>query len=143
MFYRSKPLHFECTQCGRCCSGGGDYHVFVKADEAERMRRKLGLSVAWFRRRYLKRLPSGELTVVLAADGRCSFLDAAGRCRVYSARPTQCRTYPFWPEVLRSQQSWRAEAARCEGIERGSAVSLAQVQAALAAQRAYEFDTNG
>ena len=138
MFYTSQPLRFECTQCGRCCTGGGDYQVFLKDAEAERMRALLQLSPAWFRRRYLRRLDSGELTVSLRGDGRCSFLDTEGRCRVYGARPTQCRTYPFWPELLRSKTAWHAEAARCEGIDRGAVVPLARVRAALLAQRAYE-----
>ena len=138
MFYTSQPLHFECTQCGRCCSGGGAYQVFLKEAEAERIRSVLQLSRAWFRRRYLRRLDSGELTVALRADGRCSFLDPEGHCGVYGARPTQCRTYPFWPELLRSKTAWQAEAARCEGIDRGAAVPLARIRAALLAQRAYE-----
>lgn len=138
MFLETEPLRFQCTECGRCCSGGGDYHVFLKHEEADAIRALLGLSRAWFTRRYLRRLDSGELTVALRADGRCSFLGADGRCRVYAARPTQCRTYPFWPEVLRSRGAWRAEAARCEGIDRGTVVPLAKVRAALLAQRAYE-----
>lgn len=138
MFYTTQPLHFECTQCGRCCTGGGAYHVFVKDAEADRIRAWLDVTPAWFRRRYLRRLDSGELTLALHADGRCTFLSAEGRCRVYAARPTQCRTYPFWPELLRSKTAWQAEAARCEGIERGAAVPLARIRAALLAQRAYE-----
>lgn len=138
MFYTTEPLRFECTQCGRCCSGGGDYHVFLSAVEAERIRDVLQLSVAWFRRRYLHRLDSGELTVMLNADGRCSFLDAEGRCSVYATRPTQCRTYPFWPELLRSKAAWQAEASRCEGVNRGAVVPLARVRTVLTAQRAYE-----
>jgi Fe-S-cluster containining protein len=138
MFYTSEPLRFECTQCGRCCSGGGEYHVFLTQRESEAIRGELGVGAAWFRRRYLRRLDTGELTVALRDDGRCGFLDAGGRCRVYGARPTQCRTYPFWPELLRSKAAWRAEAARCEGIDRGAVVPLARVRAALLAQRAYE-----
>lgn len=141
MFYASEPLRFECTQCGRCCSGGGAYHVFLNATEAEQIRGVLQLSRNWFRRRFLRCLDSGELTVALNADGRCSFLDTEGRCSVYAVRPTQCRTYPFWPEVLRSKAAWRAEAARCEGVDRGAIVPLARVRAALMAQRAYEMDS--
>ncbi|MFP5506490.1 MAG: YkgJ family cysteine cluster protein [Gammaproteobacteria bacterium] len=138
MFYTTEPLRFECTQCGRCCTGGGDYHVFLTPKEAEAIRAVLTVSEDWFRRRYLRTLDSGELTVALGDDGRCGFLDAHGRCRVYAARPTQCRTYPFWPEILRSRTAWRAEAARCEGIDRGATVPLARVRAMLLAQRAYE-----
>ncbi|MFN2309638.1 MAG: YkgJ family cysteine cluster protein [Gammaproteobacteria bacterium] len=138
MFYSTEPLRFECTQCGRCCAGGGAYHVFLSQPEAQAIRAALGVTVAWFRRRYLRRLDSGEFTVALRGDGRCRFLDARGHCRVYAVRPTQCRTYPFWPELLRSKAAWRAEAARCEGIDRGAVVPLARVRAALRAQRAYE-----
>lgn len=138
MFFTTQPLRFECTQCGRCCRGGGDYHVFLTQREAEAVRIALGVSAAWLHRHYLHRLDSGELTVALREDGRCGFLDTQGRCRVYAARPMQCRTYPFWPEVLRSKAAWRAEAARCEGIDRGAVVPLARVRAALLAQRAYE-----
>lgn len=138
MFYLTEPVHFECTQCGRCCRGGGDYHVFLTQAEAERIRVAMQLSRGWFRRRYLRRLDSGELTLALRDDGRCGLLDPRGRCGVYGQRPTQCRTYPFWPEVLRNRASWRAEAVRCEGIDRGAAVPLAKLRAALLAQRAYE-----
>jgi hypothetical protein len=35
---------------------------------------------------------------------------------VYSARPLQCSTYPWWPELLSSSE-WREEGASvCEGI---------------------------
>lgn len=142
MFYVSEPLRFECTQCGRCCRGGGAYHVFLNAAEAEQIREVLQLSRDWFWRRYLQRLDSGELTVVLNADGRCSFLDRNGRCSVYEVRPMQCRTYPFWPEILRSKAAWRAEAARCEGVDHGATVPLARVRATLVAQRAYEMNSD-
>ncbi len=142
VFYQTEPVRFECTQCGQCCRGGGEYHVFLDESEAERIRAELALSPDWFQRRYLKRLDSGELTVALEADGRCSFLDAQGRCRVYAQRPTQCRTYPFWPEVLRSKSAWQAEAARCEGIDQGTVVPLAKLRAMLLAQRAYEAKQN-
>jgi hypothetical protein len=41
------------------------------------------------------------------------------RCRVYAVRPLQCRTYPFWPELVQNSRSWQREARRCEGIGNG------------------------
>lgn len=139
-FYEHASLHFECTQCGRCCIGGSEYHVFLRPAEAERIRAYLGLSRAWFRRRYLRRLADGDLVAAAGPQGRCVFLSAGGRCRVYGARPTQCRTYPFWAEVVRSRGSWEAEAQRCEGIGRGGAVPLERIRAALRRQQAAEAD---
>ena len=45
----------------------------------------------------------------------CVFLKDK-KCQVYGARPTQCRTYPWWPHNLRSQQAWEETARTCEGI---------------------------
>jgi len=132
------PLRFSCTGCGACCSGGGDYYVFLERGEAETIRRHLGVSLAWFRRRYLTRTPEDE--VVLASDkqGRCTFLGADNGCRIYRVRPLQCRTYPFWPETMASQAAWRREAKRCEGVDQGAVVSVTRIRAALARHKKAE-----
>ena len=130
-FHRRDALRFECTGCGECCRGGGDYHVFVTYSEAKRMCSHLGLSWSWFQRRYLARLEDGTAVLASRADDRCVFLDRDGRCRVYGARPVQCSTYPFWPEVLATAKTWRREARRCEGIGRGAVVPLRLIEDAL------------
>lgn len=95
------------------------------------MVRFLAISAAWFTRRYLWRVDDGSHSVRLNADGRCSFLDKAGKCRVYPVRPVQCRTYPFWPELVASKIAWGKEARACEGIGRGPVVPRARIDAAL------------
>lgn len=130
--FRRSGLRFECTRCGRCCTGR-DAYVFLRAGEAEAIRRTLGLSRSWFRRRYLAWSETGDRVLAATADGRCVFLDARGRCRVYRARPLQCRTYPFWPELVAGRDAWERERARCEGIGRGPFVPRAAIEAALEA----------
>jgi Fe-S-cluster containining protein len=130
-FYEMSPLHFECTRCGDCCIAPDGYHVFLESGEAEAIRGYLGLSKGWFRRRYLDRLADGELVAALEADGRCVFLGVDGGCRVYPVRPLQCRTYPFWPEVLASRRAWQREACRCEGINRGRSVPAGRIRRQL------------
>ena len=39
-------------------------------------------------------------------------------CAVYEARPFQCRSYPFWRELLASKKAWREAARSCPGIGR-------------------------
>lgn len=46
----------------------------------------------------------------------CIFLKDKKLCTIYGARPKQCRTYPFWPSILKSKQNWDNEAKMCEGI---------------------------
>jgi hypothetical protein len=72
-------------------------------------------------------------------DGRCVFLDpVTQRCGVYPARPLQCRTFPFWPELV-GPLGWRAELSElCEGIDRGDPVPKSNVESALAEMKAYD-----
>ncbi len=63
----------------------------------------------------------------------CVFLevDEQGRrkCRIYSVRPTQCRTWPYWPQNLAGPESWAAAGERCPGINRGKIVSFNEIEA--------------
>jgi len=129
-YFERQSLHFSCTRCGRCCTGGPGYHVYFTRSEAEAICAHLGLTWKWFRRHYLKRLDDAGL---VAADnaGACIFLDAGGRCRNYAVRPSQCRTYPFWPELVNSEAAWRREARRCEGIDSGNVVSVSRIRKAV------------
>lgn len=134
-YYRRHPLRFQCTGCGACCSGGGDYHVFVGRAEAAAICAHLGLSWAWFRRRYLARSAQGERVLRLREGGRCPFLGADNGCTVYAVRPLQCATYPFWPEAVASRTAWRREARRCEGIDRGARIPLREIERRLRSAR--------
>lgn len=135
---RYRQLRFECTGCGRCCFGGDDDYVLVNTGEAEAIRRHLGLSRSWFRRRYLVRLEDDVRYGIALRAGRCVFLGADLRCSIYSVRPVQCRTYPFWPELVESARAWRREAKRCEGIGRGDGVEVSFVARQLQRQKKAE-----
>lgn len=130
-FYKRQELRFECTRCGACCTGSAEEYVFLGRDEARRLGDHLGLSWPWFRRHYLARTAENDLVLRMRDDGACILLRADGSCRAYQERPLQCRTYPFWPELMKSAKAWRREALRCEGIDRGAVVPLATIEAAL------------
>lgn len=61
--------------------------------------------------------------VLLARDAETGLT----RCTVHRERPTQCRTWPFWPENLKSRRTWRQAGRNCEGIERGPTVSFREI----------------
>lgn len=132
MYYRFATLRFECTQCGRCCTGRPGDVIAVNKPEQVAIVAHLGISTSWFRRRYVWRSENGSDSLRLDDDGRCCFLDAGGRCQIYPVRPIQCRTYPFWPELVGSKTAWEKEARACEGIGRGAAVPRQRIEAALA-----------
>ena len=50
-------------------------------------------------------------------DGACIFLNPIGQCSIYDVRPIQCRTYPFWPSILKNKQTWEEEAVLPDDID--------------------------
>jgi len=125
-------LRFECTGCGKCCTQRGGYaHVYVNGEEVAALASLLGVTAAKFRRRYTFVDEMGWRQLHFR-DGACTFLDPATmQCLVYAARPVQCRTFPFWSEMI-GPRGWRAEAkALCEGMARGAEVSRDEVLRAM------------
>lgn len=60
--------------------------------------------------------------------------------QIYGARPLQCQTYPWWPELM-SDRSWVAEAgAVCEGINHATATATDLEGAALLLQAQVEHE---
>ena len=138
MFSQDKPIRFECTACGKCCTGNSDTHyIALSRVEADKLRGHLGVSEAWFRRRYVEHL-SYETWGIRMTDGQCVFLGNDKRCSIYPLRPTQCRTYPFWPELLDTREHWQAEKQYCEGINRGKPVDSQHINRQLQLQRSAE-----
>jgi Fe-S-cluster containining protein len=107
-------LRFECTQCGRCCTGGHGF-VWLADRDILAMAAHLGTTIDDFGRRYVRRVGEHYALLESPADGACVFL-AGDRCSVYDARPVQCRRFPFWDRLLASPERWREAAAECEGI---------------------------
>ena len=77
----------------------------------------VALSSDEFGRRFLRRAPNGRLSLVDNTAGACVFWEAG--CQVYSARPRQCRTFPFWPENLTDLRAWKRVGLRCQGADKG------------------------
>lgn len=107
-------LRFECTGCGRCCSGANGY-VWVSEREISRLAARFGVALDDFGRRYLRRVGERYALLESARDGACVFLER-DRCGVYEDRPDQCRSFPFWERNLESPAAWARAAEECEGI---------------------------
>lgn len=106
-------LKFSCTECGKCCTGAPGY-VWVTPEEIEAMAKALELSTSDFSRLYVRRIGQ-RYSLTEKAGYDCVFLKD-GKCQVYKQRPKQCRTFPFWPQNLRSKEAWNQAAKECEGI---------------------------
>jgi Fe-S-cluster containining protein len=126
-------LVFTCQpDCGACCTNHDDYaYVYLEGDDLENLAAFLELDPDSFLERYTE---SSEGHTILSMERpECPFLEGT-RCSVYPARPTQCRTFPFWKENLRSRAAWERLAGFCPGIGRGERRSLLSIRRSLNAR---------
>jgi len=127
-------LKFSCAGCGDCCTGAPGF-VWVNKAEIEALSAVLGVDVAEFERRYVRKVGIRK-SLVEWSNGDCVFFDGEKRvCQVYSARPRQCRTWPFWTSNLGSPEAWQETARRCRGCNRGRLVPLDEIQKQLDVMR--------
>ena len=123
-------LKFECTRCGACCTGAPGY-VWVGIEEVTRLAEHRKLAIDDFGRTYLRQV-GDDLSLIEKPNGDCIFWDAAQGCTVYTARPEQCRTWPFWPENLETPDDWARTCKVCPGSGQGPVYSLDSIASSLA-----------
>ena len=116
-------LCFSCTGCGDCCRHEEGY-VWVSPERIASIARFLGMDHEQVMARYVRRV-GRRLSLVEKPNLDCVFWDNG--CTIYPVRPTQCRTYPFWPENVESKEDWEAESEGCPGIDRGRRYSREEI----------------
>ena len=90
--------------------------------DLERAAEFVGLSAAEFEARYVYRTRT-LLRLRKPRGSQCHFLLEKG-CSIHPAKPTQCRTFPFWPELVENRRAWKAAARFCPGIGTGQLVQI-------------------
>ena len=86
-YFFDQGLHFECQQCGVCCTGDPGI-IYVDRDEVPRIAEYLCVEVSLFIEKYLYPYRAGY-SIKEHSDGRCLFYD--DRCSIYPVRPDQCK----------------------------------------------------
>lgn len=114
-------MRFSCQPgCTNCCERKG--FVYLTENDVTRAAAFLGMSQRAFERKYvyrtrnLRRLRTPRAT-------QCHFLRDGG-CSIHPAKPTQCRLFPFWPELVEDSKQWHKAAAWCPGIGKGELVQI-------------------
>ena len=120
----AEGIRFECQKCGRCCRGEPGV-VWVNRDEIVGMSEHLGISVDEFRHRYLRRV-GFRLSLKERDNGDCVLYRDG--CAAYPVRPRQCRTFPFWPEALRSQGWFDRFVKDCPGVGKGRLYTREEIE---------------
>jgi Fe-S-cluster containining protein len=121
-------LYFSCVRCGACCGKEPGTVRFTAAERSE-MASALGVSEKEFTLVYTWS-KYGVLSLREKINYDCVFLqidNSALRCNIYSARPAQCRTFPFWPETLKNRRSWEKYSLSCPGMNNGDFHSFEEI----------------
>lgn len=129
-------MRFECQGSGKCCVSRGE-HGFVYLTPKDR--RSLGkffeTTTREFTEKYCQKDEGGWS---LRDDQKgCVFLKGK-QCSIYEARPTQCRTWPFWPENMNAKAWKRDVASFCPGIGKGDVWSGMEIRKQLRLQEKAE-----
>jgi hypothetical protein len=122
----SQGLRFECQPgCTECCRQEG--FVYLTEADLARAANFLGMRPKTFERKFIYRTRR-RMRLRVPRAVRCHFLKDGG-CSIHPAKPTQCRAFPFWPELVKSARGWRKTASFCPGIGKGPLVQIEAAQA--------------
>jgi Fe-S-cluster containining protein len=127
-------IRFSCQGSGKCCTSHGEYgFVFLNLEDRKRMANVLGLSTQLFTKKYCDKTDGVWHLKERKDQPDCMFLEGK-RCGVYEGRPSQCRSWPFWPEVMNAK-SWKKDVVSfCPGINKGRLYSGEEIEKILISQ---------
>lgn len=126
-------LRFECKPgCTKCCEQRG--FVYLTETDLSRIAKHLGLSANEFERRFVYRTKH-LLRLRMPRHTQCHFLKSDG-CSIHPVKPTQCRIFPYWPELVDDKREWRKTAAWCPGIGKGELVQIERARRQAGEMRA-------
>lgn len=116
-----RTLRFACQQgCIRCCDVKG--FVYLSETDVKRAAEFLKLDQAEFEQRYVIRFRH-VIRLRKPLDSQCHFLTEGG-CSIHPVKPTQCRLYPYWPELVETAKAWNEAGKFCPGIGKGDLVQI-------------------
>lgn len=119
-WWAKEPLRFECQKgCNTCCNRPGV--VYFSKEDIAAAANFLNIPQSEFKMKYLDRV--NDSWFIDVGNNPCPFLTLNG-CGIHSAKPQQCRAYPFWRENLLTRKQWKITAEICPGIGVGPAIPL-------------------
>ena len=122
----AEALRFECQPgCTECCRQKG--FVYLTESDVLRIAAFLGMTAKAFERKFVFRTRN-RARLRVPRDASCHFL-LEGGCSIHAVKPTQCRIFPFWPELLDSKREWRKTARYCPGLDKGPLIQIESARA--------------
>ncbi len=133
-------VQFQCQGSGKCCTSHGEYgFVFLTLEDRRRFAKFFKIPTGTFTKKYCQKTNGAYHLIEKKGQPDCLFLKGKS-CSVYEARPTQCRTWPFWPEVM-SPKTWKKEISSfCPGVGKGKIWTQNEIEMQIRLQEKMESD---
>ena len=133
-------VRFTCQPgCIACCDQSG--FVYLTESDLVRAAKFTGMSPRAFEKKYVYRTRH-QMRLRKPPGRQCPFLvtedhpEGARRgCGIHPAKPTQCRTFPFWPELVENPGAWKRTARFCPGIGKGDLIQIGDAMEIAEQQR--------
>jgi Fe-S-cluster containining protein len=109
-------LHFNCQQCGKCCTGAPGY-VWLTMQDEQKISEHLKISIEEFRKKYTRTVRGFFSLKEKTNSYDCIFFEN-NKCNIYKARPLQCITFPLWKDNIKTKQDWLDLKKSCPGIDK-------------------------
>ena len=121
-WYKGQVILFDCHGCAKCCKRKG--MIYFSQEDIRNASQYLEMTVDDFEKMYILRTKDVAYIYVSGNARPCPFLNKANKCRIHDAKPQQCRSYPFWPNIMESKQKLNTERIHCKGIGNGRQVDV-------------------
>ena len=123
-----KGINFQCQGSSNCCVSRGSYgYVYLSKKDLIKIAKYLNVSINLFKKKYCEYSDGYLHLKEININGNCQFLENK-KCSIYTARPMQCRTWPFWKENMNTKK-WNNEILDfCPGIGKGRLISFSMIQ---------------
>lgn len=116
-----ESVRFTCQRgCTKCCDQDG--RVYLTESDVKRAAKYVGMTVSAFEAKYVYRT-TNEIRLRKPPGKQCHFLESYG-CSIHPAKPTQCSTFPFWPELIEKKAAWLRTSKYCPGIGKGQLIQI-------------------
>ncbi len=129
-------LRFTCQPgCTNCCEQSG--FVWLTEEDLKRAAKHVKMTPGAFEEKYVYRA-GRKMRFRKPKDKMCPFLESGKGCSIHPDKPTQCRLFPFWPELIESRAHWYSASRYCPGIGKGELIQIGSaLETAEEMKRAY------
>jgi len=127
----ARGIKFKCQGSGNCCVSRDSYgYVYLSNKDIKRLSKYKKIKIYEFIKLYCDKTNGFRHLKENLKNGYCQFLKEK-KCLIYKARPTQCRTWPFWQENMKAKK-WNQEIKKfCPGIGKGRIINKNIIDHAL------------